>query len=355
MRSVIIIARSKGVYNRIYTKELWNKVNPDNKAILEDFISEYRQRKKSKGTIDGYFQDLRIIFIYILQHRDNKCILELNKKDFRNISLYLSDETDRGSSRTNRMKSAINSLLTYCEEEEEYDYEVNYAKKVKGLPKEKRKTNEDNFYFTFDEFIKVRNKLVKQNDLQTAVMWSLCFDSGARKNELYQVQKHNLLNSNRTNVVKGKRGKMFPLIYLNDTRDLIKKYLEQRGEDNIDSLWFQKIKGEKFPIKYETMYGRILKCSDILGEIRGKETEIFPHSIRHARCNILTYEKQGDPRILDKDGKPKIFTFDEVAILLNHSSSETTKGYAKDKSMDILNSMFNFDEQSKQETDNQTT
>ena len=41
------------IYNRIYTPELWEQVNPENKAILEDFMAEYRQRKKAKSTIDA--------------------------------------------------------------------------------------------------------------------------------------------------------------------------------------------------------------------------------------------------------------------------------------------------------------
>ena len=57
------------IYNKIYTPELWEQVNPDNKALLEDFLAEYRQRKKAKSTIDAYFQDGRYILIYVLQDR----------------------------------------------------------------------------------------------------------------------------------------------------------------------------------------------------------------------------------------------------------------------------------------------
>ena len=53
------------IYNNFYTPELWEQVNKENKRILEDFLAEYKQRKKSKNTISSYFQDLRIILIYI--------------------------------------------------------------------------------------------------------------------------------------------------------------------------------------------------------------------------------------------------------------------------------------------------
>ena len=58
--------------------------------------------------------------IYILKELDNRCVLELNKKDFRGLSLYFTEECGMSPARTNRLKSAINSLLTFCEEDDVY-------------------------------------------------------------------------------------------------------------------------------------------------------------------------------------------------------------------------------------------
>lgn len=133
------------IYNNFYTPELWEQVNKKNKRILDDFIAEYKQRKMSKGTIAGYRNDLRIILIYILKELNNRCILELNKKDFRGLSLYFTEECNMSAARTNRLKSAVNSMLTFCEEDDDYDYEINYAKKVKGIPKNRVKDDDDDF------------------------------------------------------------------------------------------------------------------------------------------------------------------------------------------------------------------
>jgi integrase len=328
------------VYNRTYTPELWDQVNPENKAILDDFLAEYRQRKMSIRTIEGYYQDLRIILIYILLKCGNKSILELDKKAFRNLSIYLSDTCKLSSNRVNRMKSACNSMLTYCEEDDTYDYDINQAKKVKGVPREAVKTDDDDFFFTFDEFIAVRDKLVERGDLQTAVMWSIFFDSGGRRNEVYQIQKHGLLDNNKTNIVRGKRGKTFPLIYMDDTKELIRQYLEQRGEDNIDSLWIKCSGENKEPIKYETLYDRMLKCSEILSEIRGTETNLFPHSARHARIEILLNGL--DDRIKDEEGNNKKFTLDEVRMFAHHEDISTTNSYAKDHTDEKIDDMFGF-------------
>ena len=326
------------IYNNFYTPELWEQVNKENKRILDDFLAEYRQRKKSKGTIEGYFQDLRIIFIYILKELDNRCVLELNKKDFRGLSLYFTDTCGMSASRVNRLKSAINSLLTFCEEDDDYDYEINMSKKVKGIPREKAKDNEDNFFFTFDEFIWVRDILVEKGELQLAVLWSLGFDSAGRRNELFQVTKHGLVDGNKTNIVTGKRGKKFCLVYLDDTRELIKRYLDERGEDDIDSLWVKGTGENKSPITYDAIYNRICSISKILSEVRGEPCEIFPHTMRHSRLECLA---QGtDTRLLDENGKPRKYPLEQVQVFAHHESCDTTKMYLKNHDDDIINSMF---------------
>ena len=326
------------IYNKIYTPELWEQVNPDNKALLEDFLAEYRQRKKAQSTIDAYFQDGRYILIYVLQQLGNRSLLELKKKDFRGMSLWFSEEKQMSSARVNRLKATINSMLTFAEEDDDYEYDNNLAKKVKGLPRERVRDNDDDFFFTFDEFIKVRDILVEKGRLQDAVLLSLGFDSAARKNELYQVKKQGLTEGNKTNVVVGKRGKKFPLVYLDDTRDLIAKYLEQRGDDNIESLWVKIVGDTKTEITKDCLYNRMVSISNIFSQVRGEPCNIFCHTMRHSRAECL---KQGtDTRLLDENGKPKVFTIDQISKALHHSDISTTQGYLMNHDEEEIDEMF---------------
>jgi len=328
------------VYNNFYTPELWDQVNKQNKRILDDFLAEYRQRKMSKGIISGYYNDLRIILIYVLKELNNRCVLELNKKNFRGLSIYLSEDCGMSSSRVNRMKSAINSMLTFCEEDDDYEYEINHAKKVKGLPRERVKDDEDNFFFSFDEFIQVRDILVEQGKLQLAVLWSLGFDSAGRKNELYQVEKHGLFDGNKTNVVIGKRGKKFPLVYLYDTKELIRQYLDDRGDDDIDSLWIKGSGINKSTITKDVIYDRICQISRILSKVRNEECHIFPHTMRHSRLECLS---QGtDTRLLDSNGIPIKYPLEQVQVFAHHSDVSTTQSYLKNHDDDTINEMFGF-------------
>ena len=67
------------VYNRIYSKNKWEQVNKYNKELMEDFLLELKAQKKSQGTISQYKNDLRIMFIYILEELGNKEIYKFTR------------------------------------------------------------------------------------------------------------------------------------------------------------------------------------------------------------------------------------------------------------------------------------
>lgn len=328
------------VYNRIFNEEEWAKVNKKNKLMIQDYLEEYEQRQMKPSTIRQYKNDLRIVMIYILRELDNAPITELTRKDFRRFSLYLTNKMKVSNARANRLMSAVRSMLTYIEDDEDYDYDNNAARRVKGLPKDPVRTDEDDFFLSFEQVMKLREELIKRGRLQDAVLLMLSFDSGGRRNEIHQVEKHGLLDGNRTNMVIGKRGKEFSLVYLDDTKELIKQYLDQRGEDNIDSLWVTGTGERKRGVSYGALYDRIVSMSEILSEIEGETINFFPHSLRHSRVESLL---QGtDTRILDENGKPKKFALEQVQKLVNHSDPSTTQGYAKDHTDSIVDEMFGF-------------
>ena len=328
------------VYNRIYTDEEYSHVNIENKDIVQDFIEEYKQRKMKISTIKQYENDLRIINIFVKKFCGNRNLLELGKKDFRKLSIWMSDDLKMSNARVNRVMSSCRSMLSYIEDSDEYEYDINQAQKVKGLPKDPVRTDEDSFFMTFDQIIRIKEKLLEMGEIQLALLHMMMFDSGARRNEIAQIKKHGLLNGNRTNVVVGKRGKIFPLIYLDDTKKLIRLWLDKRGEDDVESLWIVGNGDKKREASYEIIYDWVLKIREVLSEIEGRQINIFPHSYRHSRCECLLQGE--DKRILDKDGLPKKFTLEQVQVYLHHSDPKTTLDYSKDHTDEIIDKMFDL-------------
>ena len=100
--------KKKKVYNRFYNETKWNNVPKFNKDLINDFLLELKASGKSKNTIDQYFNDLRIICIYIHDELDNKEFHKLKKKHFRNMVLFFK-EKGMSNARVNRLKSSISS------------------------------------------------------------------------------------------------------------------------------------------------------------------------------------------------------------------------------------------------------
>lgn len=326
----------KSVYNRIYTKEKWENVNKYNKSLMNDFLLELKSQKKKESTIKQYKNDLRILFIYIFEELDNKPIHKLNKKAFRNYSLWLNTECNMSSARVNRLLSALRSMLTYATDDDDYsdDIEINHASKVKGLQKEKVR---DIVFLSMEEVNFIYERLIDRKKYQQATLLGLLVDSACRRNEAYQVEKSSITEDGAfTNTVTGKRGKKFRLLYNDMTKKAYKLYMEQRGEDDVESLWVTKENGEIKQASYESLYNWVRTWRPILADMHGEIKEFNAHSFRHIALELLS---TGDHYICKKLGKEK-FELRELQLLANHSDISTTASYLADKSEDELLTAF---------------
>ena len=301
-------------------------------------MMELKQNKKSSGTISQYKSDIRILFMYIYKHLDNRSILELSKRDFRGYSLYLTEECKVSSARHNRLLSALRSFLTYCEEDDDIEYDNNVAKKVKGLSKEKVR---EIFFLTDEQIMKLKNKLIERKEYQKAALLMLAYDSAARRNELAGVKKQSFYDPSRnnTNKVVGKRRKIFSLVYFSGTKECVKLWLDQRGEDDIENLWIIGQGENKREADRDNLYEWFMYMRKLLSDIEGKDIDFNPHSIRHSCLQNLS---DGTHYICRELNMNTGFPIEKLKLIANHESIDTTQSYLKDTSEDELASMFNI-------------
>lgn len=324
------------VYNRLYTPELWEQVNKENKTLLEDFLIEKKSQKKKKSTIEQYEYDGKYVLIYILKELGNKSILELNKKHFRNMNLWFIEHNGVSNARANRLMSFTRSMLTFAEDDDDYDYDTNFASKVKGLPKEEVR----DIYFLKDEQITLlREELRKQGDYQKMALIDLAYDSAGRRNELTQVLKDGLLNKSNTNIVIGKRGKKFPLIYFSHTKESLKLWLDQRGEDDIPDLWTTGKNEKKRPASYESIYDWFVSMADLLHSLTGEDIPFNPHSLRHSALQNM---KDGSHYALKEIGKEKM-ELNELMVYAHHSDVSTTNSYLQNDDNNLILQAFGIE------------
>ena len=322
--------------NNIYNEETYKQVNKESKELLEDYILELKAKGRAVKTIEQYAFDCRMFMCYVFDNMNNKSLLELKRRDFRNFFLFLN-ETGKSSARINRIQSSIRNLLQFAEDDEDYweDYETNPMRKIKSVEKQPVK---DIVFLTDEQVTFLIDYLLEKGKTQKALYVSLSYSSAGRRNEVVQVRKDGFLENgvHKTLAVTGKRGKKFPLMYDDRTKDIAKQWLEERGEDDVDSLWISYYNGQPRPLQYETLYQWAISFRSILEAEYDEEIPLNPHSFRHSSLQNL---EDGTSSVLKFLGKDKL-DINTLRILANHSDISTTQGYLKNKDEEILDGLF---------------
>lgn len=126
------IAGRKVQRNSIVTNELLAQVNPENIDLGNDFLDYLRSVDRAGSTIDQYKNDLKIFWVYLLQHCNNKFFVELSKRDISKYQSYCLTEWKWSPARMRRVKSTLSSLSNYVENMLDDEFE-NYRPIVRKI------------------------------------------------------------------------------------------------------------------------------------------------------------------------------------------------------------------------------
>ena len=323
-------------YTKMFSEELWEKVSDENKELLDDYILELESTGKSEKTIYQYQADIKGFMTWTVSHGGKDSILDMKKRDFRNFFLKMSKE-GVSNARINRLQSSLRNLLLFAENDEDLyeDYEINQMRSIKGVPKESVR---EIVFLEDDEVTGLIDYLMEREQYQKALYVSLSYDSAGRRNEVHQVLKTDFLESNQTNTLVGKRGKKFNLIYFNRTKEIAAKYLEQRGDDDIESLWVTGRGESKRPASYESLYNFAVSFRPIIKELFDKDIDLNSHSFRHSS---LENYSNGTHSVLREMGKNAL-PIDVLKVVAHHSDISTTQSYLKNKDDELLADAFGF-------------
>lgn len=323
-------------YTKMFSEELWKKVSDENKELLDDYILELESTGKSEKTIYQYQADIKGFMTWTVSHGGKDSILDMKKRDFRNFFLKMSKE-GVSNARINRLQSSLRNLLLFAENDEDLyeDYEINQMRSIKGVPKESVR---EIVFLEDDEVTGLIDYLMEREQYQKALYVSLSYDSAGRRNEVHQVLKTDFLESNQTNTLVGKRGKKFNLIYFNRTKEIAAKYLEQRGDDDIESLWVTGRGESKRPASYESLYNFAVSFRPIIKELFDKDIDLNSHSFRHSSLENFG---NGTHSVLREMGKTAL-PIDVLKVLAHHESVSTTQSYLKNKDNELLADAFGF-------------
>lgn len=284
------------VYNNITSEESIAQILPENKELMEDFLDYLKSVDRSPRTIEQYKADLKIFFVYNLEHNKNKRFTEITKREFARFQSHALEEWGWSPKRIRRVKSVISSLSNYIEnlldEEEEYK---GYKSVIKKIESPVNQAVREKTIFSEEEIQSLLDHLVEQKKYKQAAVVSLCCSSGRRKAEIprFKVEyfdDENILfgslwKTNERVVTKG-RGSQGKKIYLyvlkNSFEPYLKLWMEERKRLGIESEWLFPDKND--PTKQmstDTMDSWKDGFSNFLAK------DFYWHSLRHYFTTML--------------------------------------------------------------------
>jgi len=292
----------------ITTPEKLDEVNPKNKTLQKQFLKN-KSITCSETTITGYESDLNIFFVYCLDYLDNKFFVDIKKLEMSEFFSYCTEELQWGSSRLNRMRSALSSLSQFIERfmDDDYpDFRNIVLKVIDSAPKSEKREKT----VLSDDKVDWLLQYLSETDKQKACWLALAVASGARFSELLRFEVSLIDENNRafddifletTRQIRtkgrGKTGKLLHKfiiaeIFLPHFKEWLperKKIMEENNEDH-DYLF---IKRNGKPAVDGTIRSWVNSIDKLI------EEDFYAHALRHYLTTYLS--KKGLPARLIRD------------------------------------------------------
>jgi len=314
--------------NKISNEE-WQKVNAWNKEITEEFL---QQGTLSYETLNQYESALKHFFVFVKDKCNNKPLYELKPRDALKYQNFLVDQ-GLSSAGIKLKRSVVSSLCNFVElyyDEEYPSFRNIFNNKVPPLPNNPRTEKQP---LTINEYKSLIKELEKQNRWQELAYLKMSYSTGGRRAEVLQLRKE-IVNYEKIEEAncfishelrgkgKGREGKKIRLLFDDDAKKAVEKWLNVRGEDDCEYIFVSKNKkGEAKQLNVATFN---YWCSEIFSKILGRR--LYPHLIRSTRATHLVNE-----------GVP----IKSVQELLSHESPDTTSIYVVEDKSDLIGNIFN--------------
>jgi len=310
---------------KYFTKEKKDKINPDNIKLYDKYLrSSTIKNKDVKNTTYKVYQNYMSHFlVYLSEEWDN---VGLYDEEFMENAVdimegfigFCQDVLHNNKKVINTKISTVSSFYMWSLKRGLIDRHPFDKKleRMKGANDEKIK---ESYFLTEDQIKEIETALLdeKRFDFQDRLLWNIALDSANRVGAIARLTISSLnLDEMVFEDIREKRGKIVEVAFEEDTRELIRQWLEMRKEmDNleVDSFFVTRYRNEWQPMSYGTLQARIKRIGQAIGI-----DDFYFHTIRKTKLNLL-YEQTGN--------------IDMVAEWANHESIETSKRhYIKPKS-----------------------
>ena len=281
------------VYNSIVNDEDWEKVNQDNKDLLDEFVEYCESTDKSELTVINYISDIKICFIWDLKFNKNQFFIDFNKRTFMKYQNYLLNTLNLSPNRIRRLRSSLSSMANFVENMLDDVYK-DYRNIVNKIPAPTKEEVREKTILTDEQAQTLLDYLVKNKQYQRACAFALAWSSGSRKSELLRFkpsffQDENIIYGSlyktpekiKTKGHGRKLGKQLnKYILINKFKPYFDLWMEQRKELDVpseldDVLFISKKKDGWKPMKISTLDSWANKFSEFLN------VDFYFHCLRH--------------------------------------------------------------------------
>lgn len=311
------------------SKEEWEQCNQFNIDIVEEFLKQYHL---SPRTLEQYKSALKIFFRWVSVSASNRPLYDLKARDALRYQNFLI-ECGMSSAAIRFKRAAVSSICNYLEVyyQDEYGSFKNIF--TKAIPVPVKTIVNEKSPLTQDELSKLIRTLVANGKFQMAAYVRFSYSSGCRRAEAAQLQKevvdYKMVSGKHYYMThpirckgRGREGKVRRLVFDDFAMRAIRKWIQERGEDDCPYVFVRKTKdGVCTPLSPHTFNNW---CEDTFTKIVGRR--VHPHMFRSTRATHLVVDAKKDIRT--------------AQALLGHESPETTNLYVIRNSDDDIEDVF---------------
>lgn len=303
---------------RFYDEEKVRQINQETMKLWKRYKIDMELRELSKGTQDGYYNDLMQWWIFIFDNQGNQCVTELTEDDITEF-LYYCKVNGNNSRRMKRRMSSIAAFYKFMRKKK-----IIVESPCEFIDRPKKDVDViTQTYLTLEQVDLMRQKLQDNVDSANTVlrkhraMQLRCYalfslSTMARVNAVSNIVWKNIDYQERlvSDVVE-KEGYVVDLYFSEEVSKYLSELQEFRKVNNIDDNGYVFISDQG---SGSIGTGSLNKWCKEIGQMIGVPT-LHPHDFRHSGATIL---------------KNLGMELEEVSKLLNHKSTDvTSKFYIK--------------------------
>ena len=281
-------------------------ISPENEKIWNQYYRAMKMKGLSDKTIYNYECDLKQWFKFMNEEQFGLSILDATEDDISEF-LFHCQEQGNNANRIKRRMSSISALYIFLKKKR-----LTRENPVELLDRPtSAKPVVIQTYLTSEQVTLMKEKLKEHGDLQLEVYALLSLSTMGRVNAISNIKWKQIdFNECEIREVLEKGDKVVDLFFSNEVKELLIKLKGQRESDNINTeyVFISKKNGEYRKVVSSTL-GQWAKK---IGIMIGLEHGLHCHDFRHSMATLL--KNAGMP-------------LEEVSVLLNHNSTDTTRKF----------------------------